>query len=133
MIVLDTHTLLWVAQDERRLGRQTRRLVDREYESGSVAYCALSIWEIELLIHGRRLRLGAPALAWRHGLLEKGFIEFPVDGLVSATAASYFGALRDPMDCLIAASASAHDATLVTADARILDWKQGPRCHDASS
>jgi PIN domain nuclease of toxin-antitoxin system len=133
VIVLDTHALLWVAEDDRRLGRQTRRLVDRELQSGRVAYCALSIWEIDLLIHGRRLRLVLPTLAWRSGLLAKGFVELAADGLMAATAASFFGALRDPMDCLIAASALTHDATLVTADARILAWTQGPRLHDAST
>ena len=133
MIILDTHALLWVAQDEPRLGRQTRRLVDRELPNDGVAYCALSIWEIELLVHSRRLRLAGPPLAWRSGLLAKGFIELATDGLMAATAASFFGALRDPMDCLIAASALVHDATLVTADARILAWTQGPRLHDASS
>ena len=132
MILLDTHALLWVAEDERHLGRRSRQLVDRELASGKVCYSAVSIWEMDLLIQGRRLRLAAPTLAWRASLLDKGFVEVPVDGVVAVTAASFIAALRDPMDCLITATAVMRDATLVTADTRILEWNQGPRLHDAS-
>ncbi len=132
MILLDTHALLWVAEDVRHLGRLSRKLVDRELATGAVCYCAVSIWELDLLSRGRRLRLSAPTLAWRASLLDKGFHELAVDGLVAATAAAFITALRDPMDCLIAATAVLRDATLVTADSRILEWNQGPRLHDAS-
>ena len=132
MILLDTHALLWVAEDDRHLGRRTRKIIDRELVTGTVCYCAVSIWELDLLIRGRRLRLTAPTLAWRASLLDKGFVEVPVDGVVAAAAASFMAVLRDPMDCLITATAVMRDATLVTADTRILEWNQGPRLHDAS-
>ncbi len=132
MILLDTHALLWVAEDDQHLGRRSRQLVDHELATGQVCYSAVSLWELDLLIQGRRLRLAAPTLAWRESLLSKGFVEVPVNGVVAITAASFVTVLRDPMDCLVTATAVMRDATLVTADTRILEWNQGPRLHDAS-
>ena len=42
MIVLDTHVLAWADNDERKLGRKTRALINRLWARGEVAACAMS-------------------------------------------------------------------------------------------
>jgi PIN domain nuclease of toxin-antitoxin system len=49
VIVLDTHLLVWADNDERRLGRKARALIDRLWKRGQVAVCAMSFWEVALL------------------------------------------------------------------------------------
>lgn len=138
MWLLDTHVWVWAATGEsRRLGGRTRRLLERAQQEGAVRVSAISIFEIVALHACGRLRLSVGPEAWVRSALD-------VAGLrvaeVSADAAIDAGAiprdrLPDPLDRLILASAARIDATLVTADARILDYagrNRIVRTHDAS-
>jgi PIN domain nuclease of toxin-antitoxin system len=59
---------------------------------------------------------------WRDDLLAAGLVELPVTGDIAIVAGQIGGFDGDPADRLIVASAIRTGATLVTADARILDW-----------
>lgn len=78
-------------------------------------------------------RIGLPATPqdWRAELLAAGIFELPLDGLI-AMAAQLQGLHKDPADRFIAATAIRFEATLVTADARLLRWRQGPKRQDAT-
>lgn len=59
MIVLDTHVLAWADNDERKLGRKAKALIERLWDGGKVAVCAISFWEAALLQSKRRFKLPA--------------------------------------------------------------------------
>jgi len=122
VILLDTHVLVWVDADDRRLGRKTRALIDRRWPGGQVAACAISFWEIALLVDRGRLELPHPVEEWRQQLLSAGLVELPVDGLTCLRAVDFEGLPEDPADRFIAAAAVIHGAALVTADERLLRW-----------
>jgi PIN domain nuclease of toxin-antitoxin system len=63
-------------------------------------------------------------------MLAGGIRELPLTG-DAAIAAAGFGLHGDPADRLIAATAWIADATLVTADERLLEWQHPLRRHDA--
>jgi PIN domain nuclease of toxin-antitoxin system len=65
VIVLDTHVLAWADNDERKLGRKARALINRLWEGGKVAVCAMSFWEIALLQSRGRIELPSAADQWR--------------------------------------------------------------------
>jgi PIN domain nuclease of toxin-antitoxin system len=131
VIVLDTHVLVWADNDERRLGRKARALIDRLWKRGQVAVCAMSFWEAALLHSRGRLGLPAEPHDWRAELLAAGLIELAVDGETGVRAVGLGGLPSDPVDRLIVATALQHRAALVTADERLLGWKHPLERHDA--
>ena len=122
MIVLDTHVLAWADNDERKLGRKAKALIDRLWEGGRVAVCAISFWELALLQSKRRIKLPTRVEEWRAQLLGAGLIEFPVDGAIGTQAADLNGLPDDPADRFIVATALHYRAELVTADEKLLAW-----------
>lgn len=131
MIVLDTHVLVWADSADRQLGRKTRALIERMWAGGKVAVPAISFWEVGLLHARRRLRLPVAISEWRDAILAAGATELPLDGAVAVRALDLAGLHDDPADRFIVATALIHDATLVTADQRLLDWRHPLDRHDA--
>lgn len=131
MIILDTHVLVWMAIDERSLGRRTRRLIEREWAESEVGICALSFWEVALLHARGRLALAIPASDWRRERLKAGLREVAVDGAIAVRAAGLGDLPGDPIDRMVIATALETGADLVTADERLLAWKHSLKRHDA--
>lgn len=131
MIVLDTHVLVWFATSDRKVGKKTRRLIDRYWEDGAVGVSAVSFWELGKLEAKRRLKLPAPASKLRIELLQAGLIELPLDGATAIRSLDLTGLPDDPADRFIAATALTRGAILVTADESILAWKHSLERHDA--
>ena len=131
MIVLDTHVLLWFAEDHPHLGRRTTRLADAALRRDEVLVAAISFWEIAMLVERRRVRVDVSPAMLRQKVLEQGVREVPVTGAIGIAAVALPGFHGDPADRLIVATALSIDAPLVTADERILRWQGGLRTHDA--
>jgi PIN domain nuclease of toxin-antitoxin system len=131
VIVLDTHVLVWVVTNGRKLGRATRALIERGWDSGEVAVSAITFWEAALLRAKGRLKLAQPPAEWRQSRLMAGLTEIAVDGAIGIRAVDVEGLGNDPADRLIIATALMHDATLVTADERLLAWPHSLERHDA--
>ena len=131
MILLDTHVLVWLLFDDRRLGRRTRRAIDRSWAAHEVAVSAVTFWEVALLHEKRRLTLLRDIASWRQTLFQDGLVEIAVDGEIGIRAASLTDFHADPADRLIVATAlGGHQ--LVTADHRILSWSGHLRQLDAA-
>jgi PIN domain nuclease of toxin-antitoxin system len=60
-------------------------------------------------------------------------VELPLTGEIAIAAAELEGLHADPADRFIAATAIAHNATLMTADDRLLRWRHGVRRHNAET
>ena len=125
MIVLDTHVLIWMDADDAALGPQARARIEQAWRAGEVAVSAISVWECAMLVEKGRIVLPLAVESWRAGLLSAGLVEIPLDGRIALAAAGLADLHRDPADRFIAASAGAHNATLVTADEKLLAWKAG--------
>lgn len=131
MILLDTHTLVWMDEDSPRLGRQARKLIDRAFREDKVAVSTISFWECAMLAGKNRLGLPSPVDTWRSDLLANGLLELPLDGPTAILAAQLASTNKDPADRFIAATALRHRATLVTADERLLAGVPGLTFQDA--
>ena len=92
---------------------------------------AMTLWEIALLTGKRRIALNLPLQHWRNDFLAQGLLEVPVTGAIGIAAAQLDGLHADPSDRIIVATACELDATLLTADRRILDWRGNLRRQDA--
>ena len=125
VILLDTHVLIWVANEDRKLGRQARAALDRAWKAEAVGVCPISFWEVATLAARKRIRLPMSAAAWRASLLAAGLSELPLDGGVALRAVDLAGLPADPADRLIVATALCYQAELMTAADALLEWRHG--------
>ena len=121
MILPDTHTLLWYMALNPRLGTQAERRILRSRILGEVAFSAISVWEVALLLAKGRLTLKVDAMRWRQNLLDAGFVEIPVDGAIAARSVALADFHDDPADRIIVATAQ-EGHQLITDDRDILNW-----------
>ena len=131
MILLDTHVLVWALNDDRKLGRKSRALIERNWAAGEVAVAAILFWEAGMLHSRRRLKLPSPAKNWRDEVLAAGVREIPLDGAIAVRALDLEGLPDDPADRFIAATAILNGAALLTADEKLLGWHHKLERYDA--
>jgi PIN domain nuclease of toxin-antitoxin system len=130
MIVLDTRVLIWLDQASDQLGTVAREQLDIVFNNNDLNVSAISFWEIAMLQSKGRVEL--PSLRrWRNELLDMGLGEIPVDGEIGILVNRLNDFHPDPADTLIVATALSADATLATADGRILEWAGGMHRLDA--
>ena len=84
-----------------------------------------------MLVAKRRLAIAMALHQWRRDLVAGGIRELPVDGRVGLMAAD-LELHRDPADRFIAATATINEATLATADQRLLTWQANVERLDAA-
>ena len=121
-MLLDTHVFVWLDAGSDKLGKQARHAIEAAFEAGSLAVSAISFWELAMLQQRGRIAL-PPIRTWREELLDMGLREIAVDGEIGLAAAELQDFHPDPADRLIVATAISQDAVLVSADARILEWR----------
>ena len=92
---------------------------------------AITFWEVGLLTQKNRLRMPQSVYAWRNAVLNLGVSEISLTGDIGIASTELEGLPADPADRIIVATAIASDATLITADERILDWQGALDRHDA--
>jgi PIN domain nuclease of toxin-antitoxin system len=137
VLVLDTHVLVWsVEGDERRIGRQARRLIARAESAGAVVVSPMTLFEITALHVSGRLRLARPLDRWIRETLESTGVRIAELPSAVAIDAGHIPrmALEDPVDRLLVATARHLDAALVTGDAHVLHYAattRNVRVHDS--
>jgi PIN domain nuclease of toxin-antitoxin system len=112
--LLDTHFLIWIPTDNRRLNAAARRLLlDPEND---FVFSAASLWEIAL----KRSRQGADFAfeprALRTQFLANGYLELAVEGAHAVAVDSLPPIHKDPFDRLLIAQAVVEGITLLTVD-----------------
>lgn len=132
-MLLDTHVALWLVAGSSAVGAHSRRMIRHAAADSQLAISAVSFWEIALLIAKRRLRSAESAAKIRQLILDAGAIELPLTGEIAILAAELDGLHSDPADRFIAATAIVHDAALLTADERLLNWRHGLRRQNAET
>ena len=121
MILLDTHALIWVLEHSSTLGRRAAALANRALAADRLWTSAIVFWELTALMQRRRLRMQIRPDEFRMSVLGLGIQEVVVSGDIAIAAAGLSGSIKDPADCLIAATALVHHGKVMTADARLLD------------
>jgi len=137
VILLDTHTLLWLMSADSNLGEKSKALIDNAYhdthnpQSHQLAVSAISFWEVSLLKQKSRIEFSDDIANWRKELLRQGVKEIEINGDVAIHSTNLKDFHADPADRFIVSSALHNDATLITADKKILDWKGDLKTFDA--
>ncbi len=126
MILLDTNALIRLI-DGGPIRSTAREIITKAADAGLLAVSATCAWEIGLLETrtGRsRTIFGGDARRWFHRAVISARLRVLNFDIETAFEATYLpgGMHRDPSDRWIVATARLNDATLITADRRILDY-----------
>jgi PIN domain nuclease of toxin-antitoxin system len=130
VILLDTHAAIWLTTDQG-LGKRSRRIADKALGDDALAVSAISFWELAMLVTKRRLRALKSPGEQRSKMLAAGIRELPLTGEIAIIAGEIENLHGDPADRIIAATAIARNATLMTADANLLRWQNPLKRQDA--
>jgi PIN domain nuclease of toxin-antitoxin system len=123
VILLDTHAAIWLANEDRALGRASRSMALEAREEGRLSISVVSFWEIALLAAKKRMVFLSPIAELRIEFLGTGVNEISLNGEIAILSVELENLHGDPADRFIAATAVAHNATLITADERLLRWR----------
>lgn len=125
MIVLDTHTHIWVwwVHGDEALTKSQAGIIQAN-ESDVIGVSVISLWEIAKLVELNRLELPCPLEEWFITALEYPGIRLleltPKIAVESTRLPGEFH--RDPADQIIVATARRANCPLVTSDDRILRY-----------
>jgi len=123
MLLLDTHVLIWLDEGSPRLGETALKTINDALAIGQLGIATICFWEIAMLIEKQRLIMKTELDVWRSDLLRAGLIEIPLRGTTAIRAGQLRMFHGDPADRIIVATAMENDATLMTADEKILLWR----------
>jgi len=118
VVVLDTHVLVYDALDPKRLSVRARRALEGEH--GPLAASDISLWELAMLIAKRRIDPATDAAQFIQDVIDARALRvLPLTPQIAALAQSDAFGHGDPADRIIAATALAHGAALVSADRQL--------------
>ena len=127
ILLLDTHVWLWFALGNAdRLGADARRQIEDAAHGGRLAVSAITVWEIGMLDVKGRITLGTPCEKWiKSALALPGLRLVGLEPEIAVASARLPGEFHpDPADRILAATARALNATLATADERIINYSR---------
>jgi len=114
-LLLDTHTLIWVMNNDLRLGRAARAAVSSPANSAFVS--AASIWEASIKFRIGKFPEAAVLVDNPRKVLDSLDMEdLPISIEHARLAGSLVGTHNDPFDRMLAAQALLEGLTLVSAD-----------------
>ena len=123
MIFLDTHVLLWMASDTRRLSKKAREAIREARQKTGVAVAAITLWELAWLAENGRIQVTGSVESFVRETASRVVVE-PITPEIAAFAVQLPSSFpKDPADRLIAATAMVEGAPLVTADQGIRQAK----------
>ncbi|MBC7592461.1 MAG: type II toxin-antitoxin system VapC family toxin [Kineosporiaceae bacterium] len=120
-MLVDTHILLWIAEDDPRLGERARELIGSRHP---VYYSSMSVLELVIKKMRGRLRVANDICSHLDG---EGLRQLPLVGEHSESIAEFPELIgHDPFDTVLLAQAKVKRLEFLTADRRLLaldyDW-----------
>lgn len=119
-LLLDTHLLLWAANEPKRLPKAARVLI--EDLGNDLLFSAASMWEITIKRGLGREDFRVDARLLRRGLLDNGYIELPITSEHAVNVDHLPAAHKDPFDRILVAQAMVEGITLLTNDHKLVGY-----------
>lgn len=121
MILLDTHVILWIEADPKKLSSAAREAI--EDPENEVYVSSISAFELALKVRRKLLELPLAPDTWlREVCRQRGFREIAVNSSIASASAFLPEIHRDPCDRILVATALLNRVRLVSADGIIADY-----------
>ncbi len=119
MILLDTHALIWMSADPKRLSKKAHEAIRKARQSSGLAVATITLWELAWLAQHGRIHVAGTVESFVRETVSR-VILCPITPEIAALAvrlpANY---PKDPADRLIGSTAIIEGFPLVTADENI--------------
>jgi len=118
--LLDTHLLLWAANEPQRLSpRAVALMSDPDHE---LLFSAASLWEISIKNGLGRADFKVDTRLLRRSLLDNDYTELAITSAHAVFVESLPLVHKDPFDRILVAQASVEGITLLTADSTVAKY-----------
>lgn len=123
LLLLDTHTLVWLMFGEDRLGKKAHEAIRKSSRVERLLVSAITPWEIGVLVAKGRIDLHQDTMGWvRIALALPGVRLVPLEPEIAVESTRLPWEMHpDPADRILVATARHLGATLVTADGALLE------------
>ena len=118
-LLLDTHIIIWLMNDDSRLNAEARRLIASTQD---VFASSASIWEIAIKARLGKLRIDVERLILRLAQAEIGELHVTHSHAVATSRLPLLH--NDPFDRLLVAQAMTEPMRLLTSDDRLLAYSE---------
>ena len=119
MILLDTHVLLWMASDPKRLSSKARSAIRNARQNTGVAVATITLWELAWLAQNGRIQILSSVESFVRETVARVILR-PITPEIAAVAVRLpAGYPKDPADRVIGSTAIVEGMPLVTADQQI--------------
>ncbi|HEY9769564.1 MAG TPA: type II toxin-antitoxin system VapC family toxin [Coleofasciculaceae cyanobacterium] len=122
-VVLDTCALLWWSLDPDELSSAALKALSKMEQSKDGITSTMAIWEIAIKVKNQKLDLGIPLSKYINRVQQSDVVKIvavETDLLVESVNLKW--SHRDPVDRIMVALASFHDASIITRDKKIKDF-----------
>ncbi len=123
MILLDTHVLIWMSSDPKRLSRKAREAIREARQKTGIAAASITLWELAWLAENRRILVSGSVESFVRETISRVIVMPMTPEIVALAVRLPSDYLKDPADRLIASTAIVDGIPLVTADERVRQAK----------
>lgn len=123
MMLLDTHALIWLVAEPKRLSRSAAASIGRAHETDGLGIASITLWELAMLFARGHLQATGTIETSIHLMVDMARVVVKSITPEIAALATQFPASypADPADRLIGATARAEGLVLITRDRKIRD------------
>ena len=119
MIVLDTHAVLWLAQQPELLSQEANKAIVAARQMDGVAVADKTLWELAMLVTRGKVKVQTSLRDFLQEV-ERNCTVLPITSAIAERAMRFSARYpSDPSDRLIGATAMTHGLQLVTKDKEI--------------
>lgn len=123
-VLLDTHVWMWYMNGNEELNKNVRKIITNAFDNNQAHIAAISLWEVGMLEKKKRIILNMPGLEWINSSIELTHLRvLPITPEIANESCFLPGVFHDdPADRMIVATSRVEQLTLVTRDAKILEY-----------